>query len=340
MAFDISGAGSGAMSGASAGSMLGPWGTLGGAIGGGLLGGFMGGGSSKTAKKLAREQMDRAEALQREFAQNGIRWRVEDAKRAGVHPLYALGGPGASFNPSSVSVGGDQPPDFSGIASAGQSVARAFDKTRTEQERLQHRMNLAQVEGQEIQNAYNAAQLRLLNQNGSGAPFPDHHSMYGGVGPVGPRSPIVVQSLDGSGPVTAASPVIPGQSGFGTYETKPPEIPTVIPGQPNFEAGAMPENRWVSAGSNAWTWLPQKDANLDEVTAPGGFSWVYRNSFLPMLPYRGGKDIPLPPKGPPKGAVGWRYHPLAGKLTPLYPGDPYLKRGGMYFVPDSDMRGK
>jgi len=40
------------------------------------------------------------EAAQREFAQQGLRWKVEDAKAAGLHPLYALGGSGAAFSPS------------------------------------------------------------------------------------------------------------------------------------------------------------------------------------------------------------------------------------------------
>lgn len=33
------------------------------------------------------------ERIQKEFAQNGVRWKVEDARRAGIHPLAALGMP-------------------------------------------------------------------------------------------------------------------------------------------------------------------------------------------------------------------------------------------------------
>lgn len=38
-------------------------------------------------------------ARQKEFAQNSIQWRVADAKAAGLHPLYALGGAGSSYQP-------------------------------------------------------------------------------------------------------------------------------------------------------------------------------------------------------------------------------------------------
>lgn len=60
-----------------------------GGIGSALLGGLFG--SSAKKKELA---------YQREFAQHGIRWRVADAKAAGIHPLAALGSPGAQYQPS------------------------------------------------------------------------------------------------------------------------------------------------------------------------------------------------------------------------------------------------
>lgn len=54
-----------------------------------------------------RSNMEYNAALQREFAQHGIQWKVADAQAAGVHPLYALGGGTPSFSPgASVSEGG------------------------------------------------------------------------------------------------------------------------------------------------------------------------------------------------------------------------------------------
>lgn len=37
--------------------------------------------------------------LQREFAQNSIQWKVNDAKQAGLHPLAAIGAQGTSYTP-------------------------------------------------------------------------------------------------------------------------------------------------------------------------------------------------------------------------------------------------
>lgn len=38
---------------------------------------------------------------QKEFAQNSIQWKTQDAKNAGIHPLYALGNNASSYTPSS-----------------------------------------------------------------------------------------------------------------------------------------------------------------------------------------------------------------------------------------------
>lgn len=90
-----------------------------------LVGGLFG-----NAQK--QQGQEREIELQREFAQNGLRWKVEDAKRAGIHPLAALGATGASYSPVGL---GDN--DLSAVGSAvGQDFSRAVDATRTKPERL------------------------------------------------------------------------------------------------------------------------------------------------------------------------------------------------------------
>ena len=49
-------------------------------------------------------RQDQQSDLQREFAQNGIRWKVADAEAAGIHPLAALGAQTTPYQP--VSIGG------------------------------------------------------------------------------------------------------------------------------------------------------------------------------------------------------------------------------------------
>lgn len=67
------------------------------------------------------------EKLQKDFAQKGIQWKVADAKKAGIHPLAALGASTHSFAPNNVG---------SELASAGQDLGRAIDAERTKSERV------------------------------------------------------------------------------------------------------------------------------------------------------------------------------------------------------------
>lgn len=82
----------------------------------GIAGGMMNATASKT---IAREQMKQ----QKEFAQNGIQWRVEDAKKAGLHPLYAIGAQGATYTP----VSQDSSSMGNAVADAGAYLGKAVD---------------------------------------------------------------------------------------------------------------------------------------------------------------------------------------------------------------------
>lgn len=73
------------------------------------------------------------EAVQREFAQHGLRWKVKDAQMAGIHPLAALGASTMSYSP--VQVGGSGWSDF------GQDFGRAISATSTARERLDQEAN-------------------------------------------------------------------------------------------------------------------------------------------------------------------------------------------------------
>lgn len=64
---------------------------------------------------MDKEEGEDQREQQREFAQHGIRWRVEDAKAAGLHPLAAIGAAGASYSPVITGIG-------SSIGAAGQAL--------------------------------------------------------------------------------------------------------------------------------------------------------------------------------------------------------------------------
>ncbi len=86
---------------------------------GSVVGGLFG---SSAAKKDRKAQLA--------YAQNGIQWRVNDAKKAGIHPLYALGASTPSYTP--VGSGGLA----NGIANAGNAIGAGVDKATAKMDPL------------------------------------------------------------------------------------------------------------------------------------------------------------------------------------------------------------
>lgn len=102
------------------------WGSI---AGGGIsaLGSLVGGAVSATnSRKVAAMNIK----AQKEFAQNGIQWKVNDAKQAGIHPLAALGAQTTSFTPSYVGDGMGE-----AIANMGQNLGRAVESTMNAKQR-------------------------------------------------------------------------------------------------------------------------------------------------------------------------------------------------------------
>lgn len=89
----------------------------------------------------------RQEKLQKEFARNSITWKVRDAKKAGVHPVAALGATGYQYSP--VSVGSD-------FSEAGQSLGRALHAHMDHSERA---LSKLAVEKAGLENEYLRAQI-------------------------------------------------------------------------------------------------------------------------------------------------------------------------------------
>lgn len=231
-----------------------------------LIGGLLGKSSADRAAATAKNQQRKAQYaanrdrkfaanwaqknidLQKEFAQSGIRWKVEDAKAAGVHPLYALGANTIGFNPVSVgggSGGGFLPAGSSNggdilgqaLSNAGQDIGRAVSAMKTPQEKMQDALTLQNMG---LQNDYLRAQIA---------------STYARVG-TGPGMPA------NTGPTIFGGKVNPSSafSDAEIFEQRYGE-----PGQwlaSPFIAGADLVNNWdsIKGAANAWkSSLPHDD---------------------------------------------------------------------------------
>lgn len=118
-----------------------------------VIGGLL---SNKSKEKAQQQQSEQEYARQKEFAQMGIQWKTQDAEKAGIHPLYAMGAQTSSYAPQSV--GGGQ--DFSFLSDAGQNIGRAIDSTRDNPAKeLAMASSKIQLEGLQLDNELKRAQL-------------------------------------------------------------------------------------------------------------------------------------------------------------------------------------
>lgn len=80
-------------------------------------------------------------AMQYDFAKNALQWRAEDARKAGIHPLAAMGA--STHSPSShVSGGGGMADVGSNLSQMGQDIGRAIRASTDKYTREVQQINL------------------------------------------------------------------------------------------------------------------------------------------------------------------------------------------------------
>lgn len=239
-----------------------------------IVGGFINKASADSARDMTRDLAMQNMALQREFAQNGIRWKVEDAKAAGIHPIYALGGSGASFSPVSANFSADTSLG-NAFAAAGQDLSKSIDRTRTQQEKVSAFTEAAQkldLEGKSLNNDLLRAELANKTaslRQGAQPPFPAQGDAY----------------------------VIPGQSNSGLIKNKPLEVAPGPSNQPQSEGGAITDVGYART-STGWAPVPSNDVKQRiEDNFVQERLWDMRNNILPSF----GFNQSPPPFAPPPG---------------------------------------
>jgi len=243
-----------------------------------MLGDIVSGVGSVAGAIMQNNQANANIALQKKFAQNGIQWKVADAKKAGIHPLYALGAQTHSFAPVQ-SFAGDS------IASMGQSIGRAVDAHRTNSERLDGFTKASQslqLENAKLNNDLLKQQLAsnqaTLNQPGTPPPAPSPRSRY---------------LLDGQ-----------GSTAGGLVDTQPLKVSAVDPTAKHNEAGAFGEVGWARTNTGLAPVQSQDSKNRTEEDLPALMGWTVRNRLMPMLNTKG-----LTPPVKPKPGYYWRWNP-------------------------------
>jgi len=258
---------------------------------GNIIGGLIGAGASlfggqnaqKSQERIAQQNIE----MQKQFAQEGVRWKVEDAKAAGVHPLFALGASTHSFSP--VSVGS---PEGAGIASAGQFLGRAIAATDTAGGRVSNVMEGLQLERAGLENELLRSQIARVNQ-GVGPPQPTANRWLVD-GQLQEMPGLVVQQGMGGRR---------GGGGIGVSE----------PGYTYTEPGAVPDVGFARTPTG-YAPVPSEAAQERmEDMWPAQLAWMLRNHLLPTAGFQTARP---PQELLPEGHM-WMFNPFRQEYVPV-----------------------
>lgn len=233
-------------------------------------------------------------------ATHAIQWRVQDAKKAGISPIYALGASGATMGPTAVA-------DFSGLAQAGQDLTaarvRAMDRNErrdaalaalkvTPEQRLANQLALKHAD---LENQLLASQIARLQHD-----------------QVGPSSPMVMGSMSPGG---------------GSQRVRPRPAEPVInsPNNNAREAGVITDYGYAATDRGGLS-VTLSDDMYQRVqdNLPQELQWAWRNQVMPAI---GGHRPPDPREFPlPRGTDRWRWSALNQEFFP------YNSRSGMFLI--------
>lgn len=226
--------------------------------------GFIGGNQDRNAQKDANYENA---ALQREFAQNGIQWRVDDAKRAGISPLAAMGAQLFNPTPSFMASGSDRGSSYRDM---GQSIDRAVSATMNRDERAKkERMDEALIRKAE-------AEAALVEGQASRASQPTNPPM-----PTDPALSVVPGQGDAFS-LPAGTLLPPPVLNGGTVQEQPFQRTMSEPARPEKEAGIINDFQFVRRGDGRVGVLPSQDSkNRMEDMGWTPWAWSFATAFNP-----------------------------------------------------------
>lgn len=258
------------------------------AIGSDLYGAHESRRATEHANRTAAEIAAADRAQQKEFAQMGIRWRVEDAQAAGIHPLAAVGATGATYSPTGQQLFvDDSRANFA--RSMGQNIQRAISVTSTPYERTVQKLNLERL----------GLENKLLKRQIDASPsFPSDLGVN-----------------------------LPGVNDASTHavnnylEQVPVRRTASTPGRPYQDAAHVADYSYART-PHGLTIVPSKDVKerIEDQLIPEA-AWAVRNTLLPNMP--GGhfpvpsvKEYPLPAEHRRQGYKSWQWSYTLQQFVP------------------------
>lgn len=246
-------------------------------------------GRQDEANRIAREIAEKNFQMQNEFARHGIRWKVEDAKEAGLHPLAVLGSQGSSFSPVSLFQDNSVTPPSRSPANKhsiyrdlGQDISRAIGATQTKEERMRDALT---TEHMHLENELLKAQILNINRPNN-PPFP------------------------GSG----SFDMLPGQGSNSPVSLTPARRVMSPNDAPQQEAGDRPDVSFSRTRSGRVPMIPEGLSESLEDDMIGRWMWRARNQFINNFGFGTTPSM----NELPKGARRWVWNIPAQEWQPDY----------------------
>lgn len=269
-----------------------------GGIAGSVVSGLFGKERDSDSQEFATQRSEQEYQRQKEFAQMGIRWKAEDAKAAGLHPLAAIGGVGASYSPTLVMPDRSPMPDFAGtgekigsyLEQMGQNTARAQNATATVEER---RLAELAIRNAELRNS--SLELDLAAKTAALLGQPSNPPLPSAAGP----------SVVSSGHTLSAV-------GRG-IKVEPSTSVVASPANTGLEAASTPFAKRHNLGRGLGVMLPSQAA-AEALEGLGAAQHVAGPALLGAI--AAGQLLHGPETGPPHPSMKWNRWKQAWEYTP------------------------
>jgi hypothetical protein len=199
--------------------------------------------------------------LQREFAQKGIQWKVADAKRAGIHPLAALGAQTYNASPAYVDGLAEQGQNMGNM---GQDISRALVAQASTHDKQLMDINLsnAKIDNKmkqlELQNKINS--LQNGGQTGAGRPNQVESKAFETTSHARGHANIEAGHVASTGYARTGSGLMPTPSTDVKEKTEDMFFPETIWSAKNYLGPAFgstknkPPKKWLPKGFKDWEW--------------------------------------------------------------------------------------
>lgn len=222
-----------------------------------MLGSILGAVGSIAGGLLGNKAADKANKMNLHAMKNQLQWKAEDAEKAGISKIFAMGAPVQSF---SSNVG-----NFDFLGNAGQNIGRAMETGQSNpQTNLSRTAQAIQIEGMQLDNDVKRAQLSSILRTQSQPATPP-----------GIPAPNTVDFIPGQGAGQT-------ESGALKVETK---IDTANPADPSATPGNTPEVMLTRTNTGGYSVAlpPALQEAYESMGIIPTYQWNYRNIARPAL---------------------------------------------------------